>query len=80
MKICLDTDGLVTGDTDRDGRRSRRGVHMLAEDKSLEKPLGAPFASPDALLDFIGQFHDPKGSEGRPPGKKAWVPPESEGL
>jgi len=53
---------------------------VLAEDKGLEKFLGASFASPDALLDFIGQFHDPKGSEGRPAGKKAWVPPESEGL
>ena len=53
---------------------------MLAEDKGLEKLLGAPFASPDVLLDFIGQFHDPKSSQGRPPGKKAWVPPESEGL
>ena len=55
-------------------------VRVLPEDKGLEKLLGAPFASPDALLDFLGQFHDPKGSEGRPPGKKAWVPPESEGL
>jgi hypothetical protein len=55
-------------------------VRVLAEDKGLEKLLGAPFPSPDALLDFIGQFHDPKCWEDRPPGKKAWVAPESEGL
>lgn len=55
-------------------------VRVLAEDKGLEKLLGTSFPSPDALLDFIGQFHDPKCWEGRPPEKKAWVPPESEGL
>ncbi|MBI2896617.1 MAG: IS1380 family transposase [Deltaproteobacteria bacterium] len=42
--------------------------------------MGAPFPSPDALLDFVGQFHDPTCWEDRPPEKKAWVPPESEGL
>ncbi len=52
----------------------------MAEDKGLEKLLGVPFASPDALLDFLGQFHDPKCWEDRPPEKKAWVAPESEGL
>jgi hypothetical protein len=55
-------------------------VRVLSEDKGLEKLLGAPFPSPDALLDFIGQFHDPKCFEDRPPDKKAWVPPESEAL
>jgi hypothetical protein len=55
-------------------------VRVLAEDKGLEKMLGNSFPSPDALLDFIGQFHDPKCFEDRPPEKKAWVPPESEGL
>jgi len=55
-------------------------VRVLSEDKGLEKLLGAPFPSPDALLDFIGAFHDPKCFEDRPPDKKAWVPPESEGL
>ncbi len=55
-------------------------VRVLAEDKGLEKLLGAPLPSPDALLDFLGQFHDPKCWEDRPAQKKAWVPPESEGL
>lgn len=55
-------------------------VRVLAEDKGLEKLLGAPLPSPDALLDFLGQFHDPECGEGRPPEKKAWVPVESAGL
>ena len=55
-------------------------VQVLAEDKGLEKLLGVPFTSPDALLDFLGQFHDPKCWEDRPVEKKAWVAPESEGL
>lgn len=55
-------------------------VRVLAEDKGLEKLLGGPFPSPDALLDFLTQFHDPKCWEERPAGKKAWVAPESEGL
>lgn len=55
-------------------------VRVLAEDKGLEQLLGRPFPSPDALLDFLGQFHDPKCWEGRPADKKAWVAPESAGL
>jgi hypothetical protein len=55
-------------------------ARVLAEDKGLEKLLGAPFPSPDSLLDFLGQFHDPKCWEDRPPEKKAWVAPESQGL
>jgi hypothetical protein len=55
-------------------------VRVLAEDKGLEKLLGAAFPSPDALLDFLGTFHDPKCFEGRPADKKAWVAPESHGL
>jgi hypothetical protein len=55
-------------------------VRVLAEDKGLEKLLGGAFPSPDALLDFLAQFHDPKCWEERPPEKKAWVPPESTGL
>lgn len=55
-------------------------VRVLAEDKGLEKMLGAPLPSPDALLDFLGQFHDPGCWEGRPPEKKAWVAPESAAL
>lgn len=55
-------------------------VRVLAEDKGLEKLLGSPFPSPDALLDFLGQFHDPSCWDARPPDKKAWVAPESAGL
>lgn len=55
-------------------------VRVLAEDKGLETLLGAPFPSPDALLDFVGQFHDPKCWADRPAAKKAWVAPESAGL
>lgn len=55
-------------------------VRVLAEDKGLEKLLGGPLPSPDALLDFLSQFHDPGCWEGRPPEKKAWVAPESAGL
>lgn len=55
-------------------------IRVLAEDKGLEKLLGAPFPSPDVLLDFLGQFHDPKCFANRPADKKAWVPPESAGL
>jgi hypothetical protein len=55
-------------------------VRVLAEDKGLETLLGRPFPSPDALLDFLGQFHDPKCWEDRPPQKKAYVPRESHGL
>ncbi len=55
-------------------------VRVLGEDKGLERLLGRPFPSPDALLDFLGQFHDPKCWEDRPPEKKAYVPPESDGL
>jgi hypothetical protein len=55
-------------------------VRILSQDKGMEKLLGAPLPSPDALLDFIGTFHDPQCFQERPPEKKAWVPPESEGL
>ncbi len=55
-------------------------VRVLSEDKGLEKLLGAPLPSPDALLDFLGTFHDPKCFEERPLDQKAWVPPESEAL
>jgi len=55
-------------------------VRVLGEDKGLETLLDKPFPSPDALLDFLGSFHDAKCWEGRPADKPAWVPPESEGL
>jgi hypothetical protein len=55
-------------------------VRILGEDKGLERLLGRAFPSPDALLDFLGQFHDPQCWEDRPPEKKAYVPRESAGL
>ena len=55
-------------------------VRVLAEDKGLEKLLGSAFPSPDALLDFLGTFHDEDCWQDRPADKKAWVPPESDGL
>lgn len=55
-------------------------VRVLAEDQGLERLLGTPFPSPDALLDFVGQFHDPHCWAERPAAKKAWVAPESAGL
>jgi hypothetical protein len=55
-------------------------VRVLAEDKGLEQLLGAAFPSPDALLDFVGGFHDPRCWAERPAVKKAWVAPESAGL
>jgi hypothetical protein len=55
-------------------------VQLLGEDQGLETLLGRPFPSPDALLDFLGQFHDPQCWEDRPPEKKAYVPRESDGL
>lgn len=55
-------------------------VRLLSEDQGLERLLGGPLPSPDALLDFLGQFHDPACWAKRPPEKKAYVPPESAGL
>lgn len=62
------------------GGERMEDVRILAEDKGLEELLGGPFPSPDALLDFLGTFHDPKCFEGRPADKKAWVAPESDAL
>jgi hypothetical protein len=55
-------------------------IRILGEDEGLERLLGGPLPSPDALLDFLGQFHDPACWADRPPEKKAYVPPESAGL
>ena len=55
-------------------------IRILGEDEGLERLLGGPLPSPDALLDFLGQFHDPACWADRPPEKKAYVPPESVGL
>jgi hypothetical protein len=55
-------------------------IRVLSEDKGLERLLGRALPSPDALLDFLGDFHDAACLDGRPPEKKAYVPPESEAL
>jgi hypothetical protein len=55
-------------------------VRILSEDRGLERLLGGAVPSPDALLDFLGQFHDPGCWAERPAEKKAYVPPESAGL
>ena len=55
-------------------------IRILSEDRGLERLLGGPFPSPDALLDFLGQFHDPACWAERPADKPAYVPPESAGL
>lgn len=55
-------------------------IRILAEDKGLVRLLGRPFASPDALLDFLNSFHDQQCWTGRPADKKSFVPPESAKL
>jgi hypothetical protein len=55
-------------------------IRILSEDQGLERMLGGRLPSPDALLDFLAQFHDPACWENRPPDKLAYVPPESVGL
>jgi hypothetical protein len=55
-------------------------IHILSDDKGLLRLLGRPFASPDSLLDFLRSFHDESCWEGRPEGKKAFIPPESARL
>lgn len=55
-------------------------IRVLSEDKGLERLIGKAFPSPDALLDFLGEFHDPACFDGRPADKPAYVPPESAAL
>lgn len=55
-------------------------IRILSADKGLETLLGSAFPSPDALLDFLGRFHDPDAWGERPEARKAWVPGESAGL
>jgi hypothetical protein len=55
-------------------------IRILGEDKGLIRLLGRPFPSPDALLDFLGEFHDPSCWDDRPKDKKAFVPKESSNL
>jgi hypothetical protein len=55
-------------------------IRILSEDKGLLRLLGRRMPSPDALLDFLGGFHDAKVWGQRPAGEMSWVPPESESL
>ena len=55
-------------------------IRILSEDKGLERLLGRPFPSPDALLDFLTGFHDAACWDEKPPEKKAYVPQESDAL
>lgn len=55
-------------------------IRVLAEDKGLLRLLDRTLPSPDALLDFLHAFDDPKVWEKRPAGEASWVPPESEPL
>ena len=55
-------------------------IEVLREDKGLARLMERQFPSSDALLDFLGAFHDAKRVAARPGGKKAFVPQESDGL
>ena len=52
-------------------------IRILSEDKGLLRLLGSALPSPDALLDFLGAFHE---EVDRPEGELSWVPPESRAL
>jgi hypothetical protein len=55
-------------------------IEMLREDEGLARLMERQFPSPDALLDFLGSFHDAQRVAARPARKKAFVPAESDGL
>lgn len=55
-------------------------VRILAEDHGLLRILGRELPSPDALLDFLKAFDDPRCWEDWPAGEKSFVPRESEPL
>jgi hypothetical protein len=50
-------------------------VRILARDAGLQRLLGRPWPSPDALHDFLAAFHDEAALAQRPPAG-AWIPPE----
>lgn len=55
-------------------------IRVLSEDKGLLRLLGRALPSPDALLDLLNGFDDPKVWEGQPEEEKSWVPPETPAL
>ena len=54
-------------------------VRVLAGDRGLQRLLGRPWPSPDALHDFLAAFHDERTLAARPP-TGAWIPAESVAL
>ncbi len=55
-------------------------IRVLAEDQGLVRLLGHGLPSGDALLDFLGAFHDEALWGKRPKDVASWVPPESAAL
>ena len=55
-------------------------IRVLSEDKGLVRLLGEALPSPDALLDLLNGFDDPRVWEGKPADEKSWVPPETAAL
>jgi hypothetical protein len=55
-------------------------IQVLAADLGYLRLLGAELPSPDALLDFLHGFHDPRCWDSQPADKKAFVAPESQAL
>ncbi len=54
-------------------------IRILSADLGLERMLGRKLPSPDALRDFLADFHDAKLFEDRPE-EGAFIPEESEAL
>jgi hypothetical protein len=55
-------------------------IRILNEDKGLCRLLGGTLPSPDALLDFLAQFHDANFLEQKPKDALAFVPSENAAL
>lgn len=55
-------------------------IRVLSEDKGLLRLLGGALPSPDALLDMLNSFDDPKVWEAKPADELSWVPPETPPL
>ena len=54
-------------------------VRVLARDAGLQRLVGRPWPSPDALHAFLGAFHDDEQMAQRPP-TGAWIPAEAAAL
>lgn len=61
------------------GGERAEDVRLLREDKALGRLLERPLPSPDALLDFLGAFHDDK-EMARRPAEGAFIPRENGAL